>query len=1389
MAHSDGLFCAAGPREGDQKEIQTDLSHLQSCSASRNGTKRRKRKRTKSKNQETQQTRTKAPKQFRSIEENRTALPARARILEGKQRVSYRTETDSDGHTKRVQQYVYTVNSRRRVNRPRIPSPLRANPTVESTSTVNPEVVRIQSIDDEEIPELHSTEYEFDPDEYRRWHEDHAFTFDACASVINHKCAAYASKDNSFLNHTAADLHGKVLWMFPPIDQAAAFIEHFESIRMQQPLYTAGVIILPRLTTPGAVYKSIVSKYKRIFTYPKGTYLFSRFNADTLQREAAAPTLVEYDLYLADEFALDSPPQSVPAEPTKPTYPSYKPHQARFESAICQVTATSIREDLLVIRTPTDTDPTVQAMVDSGATRYFISDTYVRDKQLSTYPLQQALRVRLADGSMSLARYGVSLAFYIGSSRVTQEFVVTRISGPYQLILGYTFLKQYNPLISWTHGTLTMPDTQEIIQAMIEKRHADIKLVSAKVMSRILKKHNQKKHRLNPVHDPYPDETGLQVYISTIRQILDPDESDCTALNQGVQGYSDDTTTVTEKIDEISTDFGHDMTHKLREILRKYSKPLQPLSGLPKQRPDYDLAIEFDGPIPRAKVYRLSPAELEELATQLKDYLSKGWIRPSSSEYSSSILFAQKPGTNKLRMCTDYRALNRYTRKMMYSLPHIDSLLDRLGHSACFSALDLQSGFHQLRIKDYPNGGMYNSNGEEVRGSDIHKTAFSCQFGTFEYTVMPFGLMNGPSAYQKMVNGLLDPVKRPWLAVYIDDVLIFSENEEEHLEHIKEVMQVFEEHDLHIRQEKCQWMKSSLDYLGFTVQGRTATSPGGIKPNPKKLVAVTEWPVPVSVRAVQSYLGFTNFYRRFIKDYASIAAPLYNLTAKDCPFNWTPECNHAFQLLKQRLTTAPLLVTPRTGLAESFILSTDASNKGIGAVLLQEQSDGTLRPCSYYAKTLNKAQRNYPIYDQEMLAIAAALNEYRVYIEGAASVTVITDHRPLVHLPTQKKVARRHVPWVTAISQYLGYLTIVYRKGEDNDSDALSRREDLMDLTEEHIEKHPELKRKFEEYDAGTFEQELAELRESLSGMTHLQCDDSLTKSIIDGYKYDKAFQGSSLPPGVHQDPKGIYWLADKIFVPNVSSIKSRIIEEFHATAGHPDSERTAAAILRSFYWPHLRKEVKSHVKLCGLCQRIKPRTARPYGSLMPLPVPVRPWESISMDFVTGLPNCDGYDAILTVVCTFSKMAHFIPCTKTVNAKQLAKMVLNEVYRYHGLPRIIISDRDTRITSDFFRNLMADLRTTLCLSTAYHPQSDGNTERTHRTIEQILRSYVHTDHHGWLSSLPLAEFAYNNNVHSSTGYSPFMANYGFDPRTPASLLDPATETPKSTDDILERLMI
>ena len=247
--------------------------------------------------------------------------------------------------------------------------------------------------------------------------------------------------------------------------------------------------------------------------------------------------------------------------------------------------------------------------------------------------------------------------------------------------------------------------------------------------------------------------------------------------------------------------------------------------------------------------------------------------------------------------------------------------------------------------------------------------------------------------------------------------------------------------------------------------------------------------------------------------------------------------------------------------------------------------------------------------------------------------------------------------------------------------------------------------------------------------MVHLQCDDSITKSVIEGYKYDRAFNGSTVPPGAKYDPATkLYWIADKIYVPNVLSVKNSIISEFHRESGHADSTKTTANILRTFYWHSVKKDTRSYIKLCPTCQRIKPRTAKPYGSLMPLPVPVNPWESVSLDLITGLPNADGYDAVVTFVCSLTKMAHFVPCASTINARQLAKLFLDNVYRLHGLPRFLIGDRDPRYTSKFFQSLMSDLRTTLSLSTAYHPQTDGQTERVHRTIEQILRSYIHTNH-------------------------------------------------------------
>ena len=1347
--------------------------------------------------------------------------PVKARLLEGRLKQSYKMVPSEDGTVQRVIQHQYVVNSRLG-KRSRIAHVNPASGCISPTDSIITSEGLNALPSKPVIPSLESDEYVFDSDEYRKWRTMYRFNFDAAATALNHKCKHYATQDRSFTEMKPGELRDKMIWMFPPIASATEFLTHFEKIRQEQPDSTSAVILLPRILGPGNQYRHLLTKYKKLHTYPRGTYLFQVVNPDTLEITVAKPTTVLYDLYLADSTVEDRQEHSVnniranrgtenvtstedkqtnkhtnDAENITTTengseikVAKYKPHQARFQNEIILETTNSCEDDLLVIRTPTRFDPALKSLVDSGATREFCNEEYVRRKKLHTHQLKQPLRVRLADGSMSLSRTGITLTVDIGKTTVEREFVVTRLSGPYDLILGYSFLKDYNPTINWSEGSLSIP-ASGVLNAIVTKRTSDVKLLSGKQMTRLLKKEQNllEKRKNLPLREIDTNTSNLRVYLSSLRPISDSEIKEETL--SGVQGW-DEETDVSIKIGQVQTDFGSEHTKSLQKILATHSDALKPLLTLPKQRPGYDMSIDYDGPTPHAKVYRMSPRELEELKVQLKDYLDRGWIRPSTSDFSSGILFATKPGTNKLRLCSDFRQLNTYTKRIGYSLPNIDSILDKLGSNSCFTALDLASGYHQLRVKDYPNGGVYDPNtGAEIKGSDVHKTCIATQYGNYEWLVTPFGLTNAPSVYQKFVNSIMDPIRRPWLAVYLDDILIFSSTPEEHLQHINEVFSVLVQNELYVRFEKCLFLRHSLDYLGFSVQGRTETTPGGITPSKTKIAAVQDWPVPSTVREVQSFLGFVNFYRRFIPSYASIAAPLYRLTEKDTLYSWGEEENNAFRTLKLRLTSSPLLVSPRTGPTERFVLSTDASNKGIGAVLLQEQPDGSLRPCSYYAKTLNKAQRNYPIYDQELLAISAALHEYRIFIEGCAHVTIITDHRPLTYLPKQKDIMRRHVPWVTVISQYLPYLTIVYRKGELNDSDALSRRSDLMQLTEEHIEKHPELKAKFEAYDAGVFEQELEDLAVSLSGMSHLQVDKKLTADIIEGYKYDRAFNGTSTPAGAIIDQNGLYWIADKIYVPRLQSLYQRIISEFHTVSGHPDYTRTAANILRSFYWPTVHKDTKSFVKLCPVCQRIKPRTQKPHGSLMPLPVPSRPWESVSMDFITGLPNIDGYDAILTVVCTLTKQSHFIPCSKTINSRQLAKTFLDNVYRLHGLPRFLIGDRDTRYTSAFFKSLMSDLKTTLSLSTAYHPQSDGNTERVHRTIEQILRSFVHEDHYEWLTNLPLAEFAYNNNVHSSTGFSPFESNYGFSPRTPLNLIEPpmdSNQTQKESDDYLHRLL-
>ena len=501
-------------------------------------------------------------------------------------------------------------------------------------------------------------------------------------------------------------------------------------------------------------------------------------------------------------------------------------------------------------------------------------------------------------------------------------------------------------------------------------------------------------------------------------------------------------------------------------------------------------------------MYRMSPEELTELARQVTEYLEQGWIRPGQNPWASPVLFSRK-ANGALRMCLDYRAVNKYTKRIHFPIPSVETILDSLGGSVVFSALDLTHGYHQLRMDE----------------SYIPYTAFQTHLGQFEFCVLPFGLSSAPSTYQRFINDVLKPWLRPYVSVYLDDVLVHSKDLESHVGHLREVLKLLSDAGLRIRLQKCHLASNTLDYLGHRI------SASGLEPSPKKTEAVQNWPIPNSVKAVQSFLGFCNFYRRYVKHYSDIASPLYDLTKlnpKD-KFTWTPECAKAFQDLKYALTHAPVLASPRVGQNESFVLVSDASDRALGAVLLQYDITGkNLHPVSYFAKTLNSAQRDYPVYDKELLGICSAIHEYRVYLEGCKNITVITDHQTLQHLLTQKTSSRRHNGWIQTLTPYASYLEIVYKKGDTNQADPLSRRPDLMQtlqgLTENPYDPTSSLAKDVSKFIENDFEREVNSYNHTLGSMIHLTTDTTIIDQIKHGYEHDPYLKAAFVPAGITYD-------------------------------------------------------------------------------------------------------------------------------------------------------------------------------------------------------------------------------------------------------------------------------
>ncbi|KAL0544333.1 hypothetical protein IC582_019446 [Cucumis melo] len=759
------------------------------------------------------------------------------------------------------------------------------------------------------------------------------------------------------------------------------------------------------------------------------------------------------------------------------------------------------------------------------------------------------------------------------------------------------------------------------------------------------------------------------------------------------------------------------------------------LPGLPPHR-EVEFAIELEpGTVPISRApYRMAPAELKELKVQLQELLDKGFIRPSVSPWGAPVLFVKKKD-GSMRLCIDYRELNKVTVKNRYPLPRIDDLFDQLQGATVFSKIDLRSGYHQLRIKD----------------EDVPKTAFRSRYGHYEFIVMSFGLTNAPAVFMDLMNKVFREFLDTFVIVFIDDILIYSKTEAEHEEHLRMVLQTLRDNKLYAKFSKCEFWLKQVSFLGHVV------SKAGVSVDPAKIEAVTGWTRPSTVSEVRSFLGLAGYYRRFVENFSRIATPLTQLTRKGVPFVWSKACEDSFQTLKQKLVTAPVLTVPDG--SGSFVIYSDASKKGLGCVLMQQG-----KVVAYVSRQLKSHEQNYPTHDLELAAVVFALKICRHYLYGE-KIQIFTDHKSLKYFFTQKELNMRQRRWLELVKDY--DCEILYHPGKANVvADALSRKvSHSAALITRQAPLHRDLQRAEIAVSVGAVTMQLAQLT----------VQPTLRQRIIDAQSNDPylvekrglAEAGQTAEFSLSSD--GGLLFERRLCVPSDSAVKTELLSEAHSSpfSMHPGSTKMYQDLKRVYWWRNMKREVAEFVSKCLVCQQVKAPRQKPAGLLQPLSIPEWKWENVSMDFITGLPRTlRGFTVIWVVVDRLTKSAHFVPGKSTYTASKWAQLYMSEIVRLHGVPVSIVSDRDARFTSKFWKGLQTAMGTRLDFSTAFHSQTDGQTEHLNQVLEDMLRACALEFPGSWDSHLHLMEFAYNNSYQATIGMAPFEALYGKCCRSP-----------------------
>ncbi len=733
----------------------------------------------------------------------------------------------------------------------------------------------------------------------------------------------------------------------------------------------------------------------------------------------------------------------------------------------------------------------ISALVDTGASNLFISEEGA--KKLGLRVEQTRGRLKTVN-SKEVPTCGIARDVEIRIGQWSSKEVVEVIPlDDYDFVIGMDFLDRIDALIVPFADCICILDARcQCIVPVKRSQGNGQKTLSAMQLSRGVQK-------------------GEMTYLAALKV-------------EDARGDGDEVPTV---VTRVLTEFKDVMPQELPKKLP------------PKREVDHRIELVSDARPPAMAPYRMAPPELEELRKQLKELLDAGHIRPSKSPYGAPVLF-QKKHDGSLRMCIDYRALNKLTVKNKYPIPLIADLFDRLGGAQWFTKLDLRSGYYQVRIAE----------------GDESKTACVTRYGSYEFLVMPFGLTNAPATFCTLMNKVLHPFLDHFVVVYLDDIVVYSRSLEEHVEHLRQVFAVLRENSLYVKREKCAFAQREVPFLGHII-GR-----GRVRMDPSKIAAILEWEPPTKVTDLRSFLGLANYYRRFIQGYSSITVPLTDLLKKGRAWEWTDRCQAAFNRLKRAVTEEPVLVLPDFG--KPFEVETDASDFAIGGVLMQEG-----HPVAFESRKLNNAERRYTVQEKEMTAVVHCFRTWRHYLLGSHFV-IRTDNVATSYFQTQKKLTPKQARWQDYLAEF--HYDMEYKPGKANSvADALSRRVELAAISRPECTLKGRIKVGLKQDAKARVLLELAR-----EGKTRqFWCEDDL-----------------------------LYTKGQRVYVPLHDNLRREILRECHDSkwAGHPGIHRTLALVEDRYFWPQMRDDVETYVKTCLVCQqdKLEQKSPRDSSSLFP---------------------------------------------------------------------------------------------------------------------------------------------------------------------------------------------